>query len=256
MAYPTVAATNNSNSTTLNATTHTVNLPANISAGDLLLIFFSSAGGIEGASINTPSGWSSLGLKLGSVPDGEFPRQVVFYKTASGSEGSSVNVSTNQMGSSHVTYRITGWSGTPEISTGAIGTSSTPDCDTLTPSGGSKEYLWIALCSTYQSAGGHTISGYPTGYTGSQVFNNGNGNSGCPKTAVSTKNATASSDNPSTYATTGWDSGDGWTCRTLAISPLVSGPANLKTYNTNAKANIKTINTNAIANVKTLNTNV
>ena len=34
-----------------------------------------------------------------------------------------------------------------------------------------------------------------------------------------------------------------------------SGPANLKTYNTNAKANIKTINTNAIANVKTLDTN-
>lgn len=34
-----------------------------------------------------------------------------------------------------------------------------------------------------------------------------------------------------------------------------SGPANLKTYNTNAKANIKTINTNAIANCKTLNTN-
>jgi len=34
-----------------------------------------------------------------------------------------------------------------------------------------------------------------------------------------------------------------------------SGPANLKTYNTNAKANIKTINTNPIANVKTLDTN-
>lgn len=35
-----------------------------------------------------------------------------------------------------------------------------------------------------------------------------------------------------------------------------SGPANLKTYNTNLKANIKTINTNPIANVKTLDTNV
>ena len=35
----------------------------------------------------------------------------------------------------------------------------------------------------------------------------------------------------------------------------VSGPANLKTYNTNATANIKSINTNLIANVKSLNTN-
>lgn len=35
-----------------------------------------------------------------------------------------------------------------------------------------------------------------------------------------------------------------------------SGPANLKSYNTNLKANIKSINTNLIANVKSLNTNV
>lgn len=37
---------------------------------------------------------------------------------------------------------------------------------------------------------------------------------------------------------------------------LASGPANLKSYNTNLKANIKTINGNPIANVKSLNTNV
>lgn len=35
-----------------------------------------------------------------------------------------------------------------------------------------------------------------------------------------------------------------------------SGPANLKSYNTNLKANIKSINTNLIANIKSLNTNV
>jgi len=35
----------------------------------------------------------------------------------------------------------------------------------------------------------------------------------------------------------------------------VSGPANLKTYNTNVKANIKSMNTNLIANVKTFDTN-
>lgn len=38
--------------------------------------------------------------------------------------------------------------------------------------------------------------------------------------------------------------------------PFVSGPTNLKSYNTNLKANIKSINTNLIANVKSLNTNV
>ncbi len=43
----------------------------------------------------------------------------------------------------------------------------------------------------------------------------------------------------------------------FSISPYVaSGPANLKSYNTNVKANIKSIDTNLIANVKSLNTNV
>lgn len=36
---------------------------------------------------------------------------------------------------------------------------------------------------------------------------------------------------------------------------VVSGPTNLKSYNTNLKANIKSIDTNLIGNVKSLNTN-
>jgi len=40
------------------------------------------------------------------------------------------------------------------------------------------------------------------------------------------------------------------------LPAAAAGPANLKTYNTNAKANIKTINTNLIANCKSLNTNI
>ena len=42
----------------------------------------------------------------------------------------------------------------------------------------------------------------------------------------------------------------------LAPAVAASGPANLKSYNTNLKANIKSIDTNLIANVKSLNTNV
>lgn len=43
----------------------------------------------------------------------------------------------------------------------------------------------------------------------------------------------------------------------ISIGPFVapSGPANLKTYDTNVKANIKSMNTNLIANVKTFDTN-
>lgn len=42
----------------------------------------------------------------------------------------------------------------------------------------------------------------------------------------------------------------------VIVHTAASGPANLKSYNTNLKANIKSINTNLIANVKSLDTNV
>ena len=46
-------------------------------------------------------------------------------------------------------------------------------------------------------------------------------------------------------------------CSLIAIAPLtVSGPTNLKSFNTNVKANIKSYNTNVIANVKSVNTNI
>jgi len=42
----------------------------------------------------------------------------------------------------------------------------------------------------------------------------------------------------------------------VSIAPVApSGPANMKTYNTNPKANVKSIDTNLIANVKTFDTN-
>lgn len=42
----------------------------------------------------------------------------------------------------------------------------------------------------------------------------------------------------------------------LTTDVSASGPANLKSYNTNLKANVKSMNTNLIANVKSFDTNV
>lgn len=74
--------------------------------------------------------------------------------------------------------------------------------------------------------------------------------------------STLSTTTPGSY-TMGWTmtSGSGNPFRSalaiIEIRELVaSGPANLKSYNTNLAANIKSINTNLIANVKSLNTNV
>jgi len=53
-----------------------------------------------------------------------------------------------------------------------------------------------------------------------------------------------------TVATWTYSIGEMWVKEGLA-----TGPANLKSYNTNVKANIKTMNTNPITNVKTFDTN-
>ncbi len=55
----------------------------------------------------------------------------------------------------------------------------------------------------------------------------------------------------STDRSTLWNGGSG-----IQYPFAASGPANLKSLNTNVKANIKSYNTNVIANVKSINTNV
>lgn len=63
-------------------------------------------------------------------------------------------------------------------------------------------------------------------------------------------------EDPAGYTGGSTSADSSWACYTIALRPAISGPANLKTYNTNLKANIKSINTNLIANIKSLNTNI
>jgi hypothetical protein len=143
MAFPQVAATNTSHEPA-NETTHTVNLPADISSGDLLLVFFATDGDISFSNLN---GFT----ELFSVDNGTACSLSVLYKNASGSEGSSVDFVTNESEqSAHISWRVTGHDSgqAPEVSSGATNTSTTPDPDSLTPSGGgggAKDYLWIAV---------------------------------------------------------------------------------------------------------------
>ena len=54
-----------------------------------------------------------------------------------------------------------------------------------------------------------------------------------------------------------WSGAGSWSFFQIAIAPsLASGPANLKSLDTNIKANIKSYNTNILSNIKSINTNV
>lgn len=209
MAFPQVASTNNGyNDST--GTSHTCNLPASISSGDLLILFF---GWYTGSSVTTPSGWSSLGTDN----NGTNIYQVIFYKTATGSEGSTVNVTTgSSTKSSHVSYRITGWTGTPEKGTAVTGTNSSPDPPSLSPSWGSDDTLWIAT----ETNRNNSFTSYQTSHPDNQVRGGNTSTSSSSETAICTDEDAASSNNPGTYALS---TSRYWVAQTVAIQPS-TGP--------------------------------
>lgn len=156
VAFPTVAATNTSQTNNA-STSHTVALPSSISAGNLLIIVF----GVFTATVSTPSGWTSFfnNTSGDSTLYG-------FWKLASGSEGASVTITTGaSRNSAHNTYRITGWTGTPEAAT-ATGSDTTPNPPSLTPSWGFTKTLWIAAEGSLRASASHAITAFPSGYSG------------------------------------------------------------------------------------------
>lgn len=91
----------------------------------------------------------------------------------------------------------------------------------------------------------------PSGYTLLQNANSGGEPLHASYKAIATASATGTVQNVNTEF--GAMIASSFSVKGVASA---SGPANLKSYNTNVKSNIKSINTNAIANIKSLDTNV
>lgn len=146
---PVVEATNTSTSSL--GTSHTVDLPANIVADNLLIVFFSHGGG---PTLTWPGGWTEFV---------DFSDQFLnaAYRFADGTEGASITVTSSEaMSSAHNTYRISAaYQQAPEAAT-ATGSSPAADPPSLTPIGGSKEYLWIAAVAAADP------TAPPSGYEG------------------------------------------------------------------------------------------
>jgi hypothetical protein len=87
--FPAVQTTNTSGESA-NVTSHTVNLPANISAGDLLIVFF-SCDGDSTVTWPTADGWASIFHQTNSVT------LDIGYKIADGTEGATITVTTGQL---------------------------------------------------------------------------------------------------------------------------------------------------------------
>ena len=207
--FPSVLATNTSLEDTGNPTNHTVSLPAGISAGNLLIVVFSCDGA---ESVGWPAGWTEIFEVSNSI----FNTLAVAYRQADGLEGATIIVTTGTgERSAHVSYLIKDHEDpatrAPEISTGATGASINPDPDSLTPTGGAKNYLWLAL---HGHDVDHATTAIPSSYS-NQVSDEGGGSTGTG-VGCAERQLNASVENPGTFTITS----DQWVAATLVVHPL------------------------------------
>ncbi len=211
MASPTVQATN-SNATS--GTSHTGTLPVGVVAGDLLLAIFVSDGNPT-HTIDTDY------TEIFSAPAANNEaRMSISYRQADASANDipTHTTSVSQRGI-FIMYRIDGHEDpstqAPELSssTGNTGTSTSPDPDSVTPTGGSKDYLFLAVTG---NDGNVTTDTAPTNYANliSQTSAGGGGdrcNGGSAE-----RQLTAASEDPGVFAIS---ASDDWVAATIAIHP-------------------------------------
>jgi hypothetical protein len=192
----------------------TINLPATVNAGDILLVHAAVDTGPTNPT--WPGGWTGLGSG--------FSEGVVRlwrgWREADGTEDGGTVVLTSGTSTEEfaaIAYAISGAddpdTNPPENGTNAEGLPGTnADCVTVTPAAGSKEYLWIAPAAI---DAGPSVTGYPT----NMPDNRANVDNGAAiGLAIATATTTAASIDPDAFA-----HGNGqWTCRATAIHPAAA----------------------------------
>lgn len=222
MAFPSVQATATT-AISSTVTSHVINLPSGITAGNLLIIFFTYA--TIGQTLTGPTGWTLL--VQAEHTTGTTEGAAVYYRIATGGEGTTVTITTSaSTRSASVSARITGH--TTELAptqSNAIGSNANADPPAHTPSGGAKDYLWLALGA---NAGNTNYTAAPTNYTGLVVIAATAGNqSAATKAGWSTRQLNAASEDPGAY--TGGDEGgtSEWVGITVAVHPPANGGAQI-----------------------------
>jgi hypothetical protein len=211
-ASPTVQAFAATSCTTCTAIS--VTLPSGSTDGDLVLIYMKD--GTAGSTWSLTSGttgWTELQDANGFA---------IYYKEIGAGEATpSFDCSGSDNLVAHA-YRIDGHEDpatqAPETTTQATGTSTNPDPPSLTPTGGSADYLFIAA---FGSAAPRTVSVYPTNYTNGQNTTVG---SGGPAASIGSaeRQLTAASDDPGTFTI---NNNVAWKASTVVIHPGGAAPA-------------------------------
>lgn len=199
-----------------------INLPASISSGDLLVALIRLG---TNATITFPGGWNAL---KNEVPDSDSDTVAIAWREADGSEGATFDLTVSASAkAAAIVYRITGAEDPdtqpPEVTTVATGSSADVDPPSISPTGGSKDYLFLALGTS--GAGGATGSNtWPSNYDDGQATASSTGGTSGSRSSVygAGRELTASSDDPGTFTL---GAGRVWSAYTVAVHPAAAPPA-------------------------------
>lgn len=197
MAFASIATSNTSQEDSA-VSTHTVSLPSGITSGDLLLVGFGHATDTETPVF--PAGWSLI-VETDNAGGGT-EGLAIHMRRADGTEGSTITVTTTgTTRSTHVALRISGddTGTTPETSS-AIANNAPPNPPSLTPTGGAKDYLWLAWGASSHAG---TYTAFSTDYTyitPLQIANSVSGSATRSISGLCARQLNASSEDPSAWS--------------------------------------------------------
>lgn len=175
-------------------TSHNVDMPATVTAGDLLVCLFTNDGS---ATVTPPSGWFAPANSTASSAAG---RGTVLLKLADGTEdGTTVDfvTSASEQAAAQV-YRITAWDGDPRSAvrvSNASSSGASPTTPSLTAPWGSEDTLWISYLAASDA---DSVTTAPTNYTNIQLTNQGGGTASGSVASARRELATATED-PGTF---------------------------------------------------------
>jgi hypothetical protein len=202
------------------ATSHSIVMPATVSASSLLMVF----GRVAAAGTVSATGWTVV------EDSSDASAHVTFYAwqdtLAAGTEdGTSVTFNHGSARMVATSISVTGAANpatrTPEASTVAVGTTTTVNPTTATPTGGAKDYLWIWFgawdgeqTTSKAAATNYTDRADVTcGTAGGTTLN--------AQMKIGDRQLNAASEDPGAIGTLSIAPA-GWTAYTIAIHPFVA----------------------------------
>jgi hypothetical protein len=215
MAFPQVVTENTSEEEAADVTTHTVTLPASLVSGNLIVIAVAMDG--NPGTVTPPTGFGNVITSVGDGVNAAF--LAVWSKISNGSEGASITFASSAgQRSAHKSWQISGHDAAQAPEGTAIGSagsaSASPDPPNETPTGGAKDYLWLAVAS--KDTGDSTFSAFPTNYTNTgEVSQGGFAAAGCC-IGWGRRELNAASENPSAFTI---GESEEWVAGTVAIHP-------------------------------------